>query len=150
MYDRPSAEELIDAARMHLEAAVIPAIRADRKLYFQTLVAINVLKIVQREMALGEGHVNAEWERLNEVEGVSRATPASPHELSEALADRNAALCADIRAGKYDADNSKSLLFEHVKACAIAQLEVANPRLLQTMADEDANPERDAWHNRNV
>jgi hypothetical protein len=150
MYDRPSAEELIDAARMHLETAVIPAIRADRKLYFQTLVALNVLKIVQREMALGEGHARAEWERLNQVEGVSRSLPASPHELSEALADRNAALCADIRAGKYDAENRESLLFEHVKACAIAQLEVANPRLLKTMADEDANPERDAWHHRNA
>ena len=52
MIDRPTLAELIDAARMHMETNVIPAVREDRKLYFRTLVAINVLKIAERELEL--------------------------------------------------------------------------------------------------
>ena len=66
MYDRPNTSELIDAVRGHLEANVIPLAReTNRRLYFQTLVAINVLKIVERELQMGQAHALAEWESLN-------------------------------------------------------------------------------------
>lgn len=139
MYDRPTLTELIDAARMHLETSVIPAVRADRKLYFQTLVAINVLKIATREITLAPQHAAAEWDSLNTLENINSAPPTHLAELQAALAARNQALCEAIRAGEYDSPDRKAALFTHVMATSIAQLEVANPRFLQTLAAEDAN-----------
>ena len=141
MYDRPTVSELIDAARMHLESAVIPAVRADRKLYFQTLVAINVLKIAGRELALAPQQAETEWAGLNLLENRDAPAPANLTDLQAAIHERNKTLCAAIRAGEYDREQHQSLLLAHVMATTTAQLEVANPRLLQTMAAEDAAQE---------
>ena len=133
MYDRPSATELIEAARQHLEMNVIPAVKdINHKIYFQTLVAINVLRIVEREMALSRAHDRAAWERLDALLGESE-TPDSRESWAEALAQRNAELCAAIRAGKHDTDAS---LFEHLMMTTYEQLEVANPKYLQALAME--------------
>lgn len=140
MYDRPTAAELIEAARLHLEQQVIPAAKAvNHKLYFQTLVAANVLKIVERELSLDSTHLGAEWSRLNMLLGAA-PIPASTDEMQTALAERNAALCAAIRAGNYDTDRA---LFEHLKATTIEQLEVANPRYLSVLQAEDAQAHTD-------
>lgn len=135
MYDRPTAAELIDATRQHLEKHLVPLTRQqDRKVYFQTLVAVNVLKVVERELALRDQHITAEWARLDDLQGaVSR--PISPDSIDSALAARNQQLCKNIRAGQYDTD---SALFEHLKATARAQLEVANPRFLAALDAEDS------------
>jgi hypothetical protein len=134
MYDRPTAAELIEAARQHIENAVIPVAKAtNHKLYFQTLVAINVMRIVERELALRGGHLRAEWSRLNMLLG-GVPLPESSETLEAALSERNQQLCAAIRAGKYDAD---AALFEHLKATTLEQLEVANPKYFATLQAED-------------
>ncbi len=147
MIDRPTLAELIDAARMHMETNVIPAVREDRKLYFRTLVAINVLKIAERELELGAGHSAAAWERLNAIEGVDTPAPKNENALRQALQERHMALCERIRAGDYDRGENQAL-FEHLKATTIAQLEIANPKYLQRIAAEDADPSLDAWQGR--
>lgn len=149
MYDRPNLEELIDAARMHMEDAVIPAVRADHKLYFQTLVAINVLKIAARELQLGAGHAEAEWQRLNDLTGESLSMPSHVAEIKSAIGERNTVLCAAIRGGAYDSDAGRRALFDHVRATTVEQLEVANPKFLAVLAQEDADPSLDAWEGRN-
>lgn len=148
MYDRPTLTELIDAARMHLENQVAPAVRHDHKLYFQTLVAINVLRIAERELQLGAGHAEAEWSRLNELLGESLPLPAPIDAIHAGITQRRVALCTDIRRGQYDSDAQRRALFEHVRATTIAQLEVANPRFLAVLAQEDADPSLDAWAGR--
>lgn len=145
MYDRPSAQELIEAARLHMETAIVPAVKADRKLYFQTLVAINVLKIVGREMDMGAAQVEAEWSRLNAFLGTSDAMPARAADQVAALSERNRTLAAAIRAGEYDANAD---LLAHLQATAVEQLQVANPRFLATLAAEDDDPTMDAWDGR--
>ena len=133
MYDRPTASELIEAARQHLESNVIPAVKdINHKLYFQTLVAINVLRIVEREMALSTTHERAAWERLNVLLGV-KSPPDSREGWEAGLAHRNAQLCAAIREGDHDTDEA---LFEHLMATTYEQLEVANPKYLQALAME--------------
>ena len=144
MYDRPNLSELIEAARLHMETAVIPAVKADRKLYFQTLVAINVLKIAERELLLGDAHAQAEWESLNTLEGVDTPIPNRLSDIKDALSERNAALSAAIRTGAYD----DTVLLHHLKMTTTNQLEVANPKYLEKLAYEDAHPEADAWQNR--
>lgn len=146
MYDRPTLSELLDAVRMHLETAVVPAVREDRKLYFQTLVTINVLKIAERELSMGSDHLRAEWGRLNTLDGGGYHPPSSDVEMRVELAERNRALCAAIRAGQYD-DMTRTL-FSHLKMTSIEQLQVANPKFLSTLMKEDQHPELDAWHGR--
>lgn len=137
----PSLSELLDAARLHFETAVVPAVRADRKLYFQTLVAINVLKIAERELHYGDAHARAAWARLNALLG--EETPLPEQAIPAALDERNQALSQAIRAGAYD---GSATLLAHLKATASEQLTIANPRFLRKLQDEDANPERDAWN----
>jgi hypothetical protein len=133
MYDRPTAAELIEAARQHLEINVIPAVKdINHKLYFQTLVAINVLRIVEREMAFSTTHERAAWERLDALMG-AQEKPDSREGWEAGLAHRNAALCTAIRAGQYDTDEA---LFDHLMATTYEQLEVANPKYLQSLAME--------------
>jgi hypothetical protein len=47
--DRPTAAELVEATREYLEAEILPTLE-DQRLRFRTLVAINALGIVQREL----------------------------------------------------------------------------------------------------
>lgn len=148
MYDRPTAHELLDAVRAHLEDQVIPAVRNDRKLYFQTLVAANVLRIVGREMQLAPAHGAEEWARLGQIDGSDAPPPPDLAALQAALNERGAALAAAIRAGDYDDDARRHALFAHLTKSVIEQLEVANPAFLQKLAAEDADPTRDAWAGR--
>jgi hypothetical protein len=136
VYDRPSAPELLQAVRHHLEHALIPVARQTSfKLYFQTLVANNVLKIVEREIEMSDSHLRAEWSRMNMLTG-SEPLPQTRDDARARLAERNQALCDEIRAGQWDED---AALFEHLKATACEQLEVANPRFLKMLRAEDAS-----------
>jgi hypothetical protein len=137
MYDRPTIDELVSAAILHFETQVIPAVKGDPRLYFQTLVAINVLKVAERELRLGWSHLVAEWEGMNMLEGQPRPLPDSPDALKEALAERQRELCAGIRAGDYDAASRETVLFEYLLSSVKMSLEVANPKFLQALAEED-------------
>lgn len=137
MYDRPNLDELISAAIQHFEAQVIPAVKGDGKLYFQTLVAVNVLKVAERELKLGWSHLLAEWNALNTLEGQPRELPSDPDAAKTTIAERQHNLCIRIRAGDYDDESHKSALFEYVLGGVTRSLEVANPKFLQTLAEED-------------
>jgi hypothetical protein len=138
MYDRPRAKDLLQAAWIHLEQQVIPQIRHDRRLYFQTLVAVNTLKIVARELEYGPAHLKAQWNRLNAMQNVDLPLPGDWEEALAALQIRNRELCYDIRAGRYDDPFLQAAMFEHLLATTLEQLQVANPRHVQRLADEDA------------
>lgn len=136
MYDRPTLEELIDAVRQHVESHLIPLAKSDARLYFQTLVAINTLKVAERELKLGWGHMRAAWGRLNRLENVDLTLPHEPHAAHAVFKSRNRELCADVRAGVYDFEPRRSALFAHLLASTREQLEVANPRFLEALALE--------------
>lgn len=139
MYDRPTALELLEAACQHLEQHVIPALKGDRKLYFQTLVAVNVLKIVGRDLQEGLGFLIDEWARLNLLEGVAMPLPEDPELYAEAIKDRNKALCAAIRLGEFTTPERRASLLDHLMVSLREQLAVANPRFLQSLAEEDGS-----------
>lgn len=111
---RPTALELLDAAREHVATKVVPSI-ADPQLRFQTLVAAHVLGVVMRELAAGD----APFEGLRE--GL-RALPGSPAD------DR--ALCEAIRAGAFDDAGSAARLREHLRARTELALAAWNPAFL--------------------
>lgn len=136
LYDRPALNELIDAAQMHFETTIIQMVRHDPKLYYQTLVAINILKIASREAAQSAAHQRQNWAGLDALEGSETGLPKDAVSFEQATEARQTALCAAIRAGDYD-DRTDALL-DYLLAATRAQLEVANPKFLETLESEDA------------
>ena len=110
-HDMPSAEALVEAVREFLERDVLDATEGRTK--FHTRVAINVLGMVEREIALG-----AAQERAH-ADGLRRLGVASDAELA-----------AGIRDGSLD-DRTREVI-EFLRKTVRAKLEVANPRYLAT------------------
>lgn len=133
--DRPHLAEVIDAARMHLETAILPAVKGDAKLYFQTLIAVNLLRIAGREAALGAEQQRAAWADLNAFEGIDPPLP-SPDAGDGGWAARIAALCVDVRAGRLD--DRDDALFALLMRLTRAQLAINNPKLLEAYDRDDA------------
>ncbi|ACY98040.1 MULTISPECIES: DUF6285 domain-containing protein [Thermomonospora] len=105
-HDAPSAGELIAAVREFLQGEILPALEGRTR--FHGLVAVNVLGMVERELALGPAHQQAHRERLAAL----------------GFAD-DAALAAAIRAGELDDRYAevKAALLDAVRD----KLAVANP-----------------------
>jgi hypothetical protein len=127
MQDRPTANELLAAVREHLERAIVPQITEPR-LKFQTLVCMNAIGIVERELLMGETLATAEWASLSSLLGEPADAPPTNAERAEAVTARTRQLCNQIRAGSWDDPERKKALFTHVRATVKTKLFVANPR----------------------
>lgn len=136
MTDRPDLNALLDAVRLHLEANVLPVIRAEPRLYFQTLVALNLLKIGQREIAQVDELLREEWTALNALTGEDTAAPEREDLLADELNKRRAVLGKAIRAGKYDSPDDATRLLSYFEATVGAQLALNNLGLSARMAKE--------------
>ena len=108
-HDVPSTGELVEAVREWLQSDVLAA--TDGRLQYHTRVAINVLSIVERELALGATHEEAHLDRLRSL----------------GVAD-DAALAAAIRSGELDdrLPEVRALVWQSVRD----KLAVAYPRYL--------------------
>jgi hypothetical protein len=108
-HDVPSTGELVEAVREWLQSDVLAA--TDGRLQYHTRVAINVLSIVERELALGTTLEEAHLDRLRSL----------------GMAD-DAALAAAIRSGDLDdrLPEVRALVWESVRD----KLAVANPKYL--------------------
>lgn len=108
-HDVPSAAQLVEAVRDWLQNEVLRT--TDGRLQYDARVAINVLTIVERELALGAAQRAAHAERLNTL----------------GVAD-DVALAAAIRSGALDdrLDEVRSLVWASVRD----KLSVANPKYL--------------------
>lgn len=136
MHDRPTAVELLEATRQYLENQVIPALR-DPRLRFQTLVAANVISIVERELTLETRQLRDKWQRLVDLAGYAVANPPSQNEdYRKEIQAMSEALCQRIRAGAYDQEPSSAALFDHLLQSAEEKLMVANPRFLARVKGE--------------
>ncbi|MBI3942213.1 MAG: hypothetical protein HY326_04305 [Chloroflexi bacterium] len=137
MHDRPNAVELLEATRHHLETQVIPALR-DPRLRFQTLVAANVLSIVEREFVLESRQLRDKWQRLADLAGRPVAnSPSWNEEYRAEIQAMSEDLCQRIRAGAYDGGPARSALFDHLLQSAEEKLIVANPRFLARLRGEE-------------
>ena len=129
MNDRPTAAELLAAARQFLEAELIPTL-GDARLRFQTLVAANVLAIAERELLTEEEHLREEWRFLAEVLSLAGAAPQRLPELRQAVFAGNHSLCERIRRGDFDDPSGFVALARQLRRMVERKLEVANPRYL--------------------
>ena len=110
-HDVPTATQLVESVREWLERDVLSA--TEGRLQFHARVAINVLAMVEREMALGADHVAAHAVRLAQL----------------GCAD-DAELAQRIRSGSLD--DRLDEVREVVHASVRDKLAVANPKYLQT------------------
>ena len=129
MQDRPTELELVEAVAQFLEDEVIP-VTTDSRLRFRLLIAINVLKIVERELTAGEAPLKLEWQQLVSLLGrPAQEPPLSVPALRVALQELNQELCRRIRAGETDGRWGEAV-FDHVYQVEIEKLRITNPRYL--------------------
>jgi uncharacterized protein DUF6285 len=109
-HDAPSMAQLVEAVREFLAADVMAA--TEGRVQFHTRVAVNALRMVERELELG---------------------PAQAEHHAAALARLGvadeAALAAAIREGRLD--DRRAEVLEVLRQTVRAKLEVANPRYLE-------------------
>lgn len=129
MQDRPTATELIAAARQHLEAEVIPSLQ-DPGVRFRTRVATNVLAIVERELALAPAYLVEELARLSALLEAEALTPVSSADLMDSVERETRRLWERVQAGDYDDGPRQQALLDHLKRTAIGKLRIANPKYL--------------------
>jgi len=111
--NRPDKNELIETVREFLEEKVLPLL--DGTTAFHTRVAINVLKIVERELEHGpllEKKEHDGLHRLLKIEGDVK-------ELNEEL-------CKQLRDGRMDFRNDA--LIAHMRQTTLDNLSIDNPR----------------------
>jgi hypothetical protein len=113
--DRPSAEQLVTAVREFLERDVMAATQG--RVQFHTRVAVNVLNIVARELALGGVFATDERQRAAALLGHDGEPDTLERELATA-----------IRAGALD-DQAPDVR-AHVRATVREKLLIANPGYL--------------------
>jgi hypothetical protein len=109
-HDAPTAAQLVEAVREFLEGDVFAA--TEGRVRFHTRVAVNVLGMVERELALGAGQAAAH------AAGLARLGYRSDSDLATAIRDGRVA----------DADLAEVAAF--VAATIEAKLAVANPAYL--------------------
>jgi Domain of unknown function (DUF6285) len=107
-HDPPTIDELLEAVVEYLRDDLFDVTPEDQR--FHLRVAISVLGIVRRELALGPGQRRAHQERLRAL-GVTD----------------DADLARRIRSGDLDAPAVRSAVLESV----VDKLRVANPRYLE-------------------
>jgi len=113
--NRPTAAELLEAATEFLECEAMDAIAADN-VKFKLRVAINVLRLIERELLCGPDNDARELDRLQALLG---RTDGSLEYL-------NAELCERIRAGEFD-DRLQQLL-PCLEQSTLDKLAIDNPR----------------------
>jgi aminoglycoside phosphotransferase (APT) family kinase protein len=109
LYGRPTAGELLEAAREFLSGPVMDA--TEGHIRFHARVAANVVGIVERQVALGPEH------EARYAAGLADLGAAS-----------TAALCSAIRDGRFDDDSGT--LYGFLATSVRDRLAVANPRHL--------------------
>lgn len=133
MQDRPTAPELLQAVREFLESEVLPQLNGRRQ--FHTRVAINVLRILEREWEQEEYAVRAEWSGLAQLLGESGEPPSSFAGAREAVKELNRDLSQRIRSGELD--DQWERVVSAVRATVLEKLAIANPGY----GEEAAGPE---------
>ncbi|OUS16370.1 hypothetical protein A9Q88_07675 [Gammaproteobacteria bacterium 50_400_T64] len=118
--DRASAEELLGGVEAFLRKDVLPQLSGAS--IYKCRVAANILSIVQRELALGNGADSTELQSLQKLLG----REGEGFDTSSRLDDLNAELCTDIRSGKLD--EQRDGVMNHVRSTLQDKLAIANPK----------------------
>jgi hypothetical protein len=125
-FDIPDAEALLGTARDTLMVELLPAIPAEQR--YTALMVVNAMGVAAREIALGPQARIREIERLRPLaaQDVAPSPPADDdvHTLRRAV-------CAAIRAGRFDDDPHAATLHEALLAIAVDRLASSEPQAIR-------------------
>lgn len=129
MNNLPEAPALLRIARETLLAQLRPLVPEHAR-YALAMVA-NAMAIAAREAEAGEAPALAALARLDALYGrPARALAGAA--LQQALAEGERVLADDIRAGRFDAGDSRhAALMAHLRASVAARLRISNPKSLE-------------------
>ena len=113
MQDRPTAHELLDTVGRFLEEEMLPTL--DGPAAYRTRVAANLVRILEREEALGDAQLWRERELLCGLLGVDPALLPNAS-LRDQVLDLNARVSGAITAGRIDHAKAWQPLMESAHA----------------------------------
>lgn len=111
--NRPTTGELVESVREMMEENLLPSLE-DKNLIYQSRVAINVLKIVERELQQLQDLLDSEQQGLQDLLGEKGGIES----LNVRLVDK-------INAGDYDGDNRQ--LITHFEQVVLKKIAIDNP-----------------------
>lgn len=123
MHSRPTALELLRAVQDHLRERVIPRLE-DPQLRYHTLVAVHVLRIVERELEQGDTALQEEWSSLCALLGDQRPSPRNASQTAAETGELSTHLAEQILSGARDDDHS---VLPVLQQRVSAKLDVSNP-----------------------
>lgn len=123
MRNQPDARELLGIARETFIARILPVLPED--LRYTALMIANAMAIARREIDAGDESARAELQRLRALLSED-APPIADRPMATILAEYNRLLAREIRAGRYDNDNSAVLA--HLRLTVEDRLAVSNPK----------------------
>lgn len=130
MQDRPTHPELLAAVRKFIEDDVLPRLDGPKK--FHARVAVNVLAILERELASEDIQLPDECGRLASLLDAEEPIPAEKPVLRRLIRARTQRLCEQIAGGDADSGPWRAAVLAHVRQTVREKLEVANPAYLAT------------------
>jgi len=126
-FDRPTKNELVIAVREFMEDKLLPELKGH--LNFNTRVAINVLKIIERELEQGE--TTSEETRLRLLQLLSNTeNTLSNRELNQALSKE-----ISERTLSYQ----DQALINHLWQTTMKKMAVDNPRYVSYQQEKDSH-----------
>lgn len=141
MQDRPTALELLQAIRDLLQKEILPSL-TDQRLKYHTLIAINVLRILEREVPDEDARLRAELGALHELlDRPAVVPPSDPALLRRRVLEANRELCERIRQGLADAGPWRGRVLSHVRAAVEEKLRINNPTQLAEFVAEQQEEE---------
>ena len=114
--NRPNTHELVESVREMLEGQLLSAL-TDKALVYSTRVAVNILKIVERELQQIDGLIHIESESLRSVLGAQDGDAD--------LDTLNSLLVEKINQGEFDSDNTA--LLAHFQRAVLGKIAIDNP-----------------------
>jgi hypothetical protein len=129
MQDRPTAIELLEAAAQFVEREIVPATEGQRQ--FQSRVVANVMRIVAREIEMGETLMRAEVDALASLLGQQKPHLHTTSDVREAALKFNEELSGRIRAGAADSGEFRGQVLKVARQIVEDKLKIANPRYLE-------------------
>lgn len=126
-FDRPSKHELVSAVREFMEDKLLPELQGH--LGFNTRVAINVLKTVERELAQGE--TTSKETRLRLLQLLKNEDDTLSNR------DLNQVLSEEIN--KRNFSYQDEMLTDHLWKTTMKKLAVDNPRYVSYQQEKDSH-----------
>jgi hypothetical protein len=123
MRNQPDARELLGIARETINARILPALPED--LRYTALMIANAMAIARREIEAGAASARSELQRLRALL-FEDAPLTADRPMETILAEYNRRLAGEIRAGRYDSDNSTVLA--HLRRTVEEKLAISNPK----------------------